>query len=239
MEDVEGRTFIDCLAGAGTLALGHNHPVVIEAIRQVLADELPLHTLDLTTPVKDQFVQDLFGLLPPALAAEAKIQFCGPTGTDAVEAALKLVRTATGRSTILSFQGGYHGMSQGALGLMGNLGPKKPLGAVLSTGVQFLPITNRCRVSAARRVKGTACSWETWRRDQRRLGCVGDRAACPYRQDGQHAGIVPDVVVLSKAIGGSLPLAVVVYREWLDKWQPGAHAGTFRGNQMAWPPVRR
>ena len=49
----------------------------------------------------------------------------------------------------------------------------------------------------------------------------------------EHAGIVPDVVVLSKAIGGSLPLAVVVYRDWLDTWQPGAHAGTFRGNQMA------
>jgi diaminobutyrate-2-oxoglutarate transaminase len=57
VEDVEGRTFIDCLAGAGTLALGHNHPVVIEAIQQVLTDELPLHTLDLTTPVKDRFVQ--------------------------------------------------------------------------------------------------------------------------------------------------------------------------------------
>jgi len=139
VEDVEGRTFIDCLAGAGTLALGHNHPVVIEAIQQVLADELPLHTLDLTTPVKDQFVQDLFGLLPPALAKEAKIQFCGPTGTDAVEAALKLVRTATGRSTVLSFSGGYHGMSQGALSLMGSLGPKKPLGALLSNGVQFMP----------------------------------------------------------------------------------------------------
>nr|BFE90174.1 hypothetical protein GCM10020185_07100 [Pseudomonas brassicacearum subsp. brassicacearum] len=139
VEDVEGRTFIDCLAGAGTLALGHNHPVVIEAIQQVLADELPLHTLDLTTPVKDRFVQDLFGLLPAELAAEAKIQFCGPTGTDAVEAALKLVRTATGRSTVLSFQGGYHGMSQGALSLMGSLGPKKPLGALLSSGVQFMP----------------------------------------------------------------------------------------------------
>ncbi|MCE6984257.1 aminotransferase class III-fold pyridoxal phosphate-dependent enzyme, partial [Pseudomonas frederiksbergensis] len=49
----------------------------------------------------------------------------------------------------------------------------------------------------------------------------------------EHAGITPDVVVLSKAIGGSLPLAVVVYRQWLDTWQPGAHAGTFRGNQMA------
>ncbi|NAT39932.1 diaminobutyrate--2-oxoglutarate transaminase, partial [Pseudomonas syringae pv. actinidifoliorum] len=49
----------------------------------------------------------------------------------------------------------------------------------------------------------------------------------------EHAGIIPDVVVLSKAIGGSLPLAVVVYRSWLDTWLPGAHAGTFRGNQMA------
>src|SRR5690606_39718724 len=97
--------FIDCLAGAGTLALGHNHPVVVEAIQRVLADELPLHTLDLTTPVKDRFVQDLFGILPDAFRREAKVQFCGPTGTDAVEAALKLVRSATGRSTVLAFQG--------------------------------------------------------------------------------------------------------------------------------------
>ena len=49
----------------------------------------------------------------------------------------------------------------------------------------------------------------------------------------EHSGIVPDVIVLSKAIGGSLPLAVIVYREELDAWQPGAHAGTFRGNQLA------
>lgn len=113
VEDVEGRQFIDCLAGAGTLALGHNHPVVIEAIQRVLADEIPLHTLDLTTPVKDRFVQDLYSILPEALRREAKVQFCGPTGTDAVEAALKLVRSATGRSTVLAFQGAYHGMSQG------------------------------------------------------------------------------------------------------------------------------
>src|SRR6186713_2283875 len=52
VEDIEGRVFIDCLAGAGTLALGHNHPVVIEAIRQALESELPMQTLDLTTPVK-------------------------------------------------------------------------------------------------------------------------------------------------------------------------------------------
>ncbi|MEK1943709.1 MAG: aspartate aminotransferase family protein [Pseudomonas sp.] len=280
VEDVEGRTFIDCLAGAGTLALGHNHPVVIDAIRQVLSDELPLHTLDLTTPVKDQFVQDLFAVLPEALAREAKIQFCGPTGTDAVEAALKLVRTATGRSGILSFQGGYHGMSLGALNLMGNHGPKKPLGAVLGNNVQFLPYPYdyRCPfglggeqgvqvnlnylenllndpeggvllpaaviVEVVQGEGGVVPADIAWLQGLRRIteqagiALIVDEIQSGFARTGkmfafEHAGIVPDVVVLSKAIGGSLPLAVVVYREWLDTWAPGAHAGTFRGNQMA------
>lgn len=280
VEDVEGRTFIDCLAGAGTLALGHNHPVVIDAIRQVLSDELPLHTLDLTTPVKDQFVQDLFAVLPEALAREAKIQFCGPTGTDAVEAALKLVRTATGRSGILSFQGGYHGMSLGALNLMGNHGPKKPLGAVLGNNVQFLPYPYdyRCPfglggeqgvqvnlnylenllndpeggvllpaaviVEVVQGEGGVIPADIAWLQGLRRIteqagiALIVDEIQSGFARTGkmfafEHAGIVPDVVVLSKAIGGSLPLAVVVYREWLDTWAPGAHAGTFRGNQMA------
>jgi diaminobutyrate-2-oxoglutarate transaminase len=280
VEDVEGRTFIDCLAGAGTLALGHNHPVVIAAIRKVLDDGLPLHTLDLTTPVKDQFVQDLFDLLPEEFAREAKIQFCGPTGTDAVEAALKLVRTATGRSTVLSFQGGYHGMSMGALSLMGSLGPKKPMAALLNSGVQFLPYPYdyRCpfglggadgikvnlrylenllndpeagvQLPAAVIVEvvqgegGVIPADLDWLRGLRRItakagvALIVDEIQSGFARTGkmfafEHAGIVPDVVVLSKAIGGSLPLAVVVYREWLDQWLPGAHAGTFRGNQMA------
>jgi len=280
VEDVEGRQFIDCLAGAGTLALGHNHPVVVEAIQRVLADELPLHTLDLTTPVKDQFVQDLFGILPEALRREAKIQFCGPTGTDAVEAALKLVRTATGRSTVLAFQGGYHGMTQGALSLMGSLGPKKPLGALLSSGVQFMPYPYdyRCPfglggeagvranlhylenllndpeagvalpaaviVEVVQGEGGVIPADVEWLRGLRRIteqagvALIVDEIQSGFARTGkmfafEHAGIVPDVVTLSKAIGGSLPLAVMVYRDWLDQWSPGAHAGTFRGNQMA------
>jgi len=280
VEDVEGRTFIDCLAGAGTLALGHNHPVVIAAIRKVLDDGLPLHTLDLTTPVKDQFVQELFGLLPEEFARDAKIQFCGPTGTDAVEAALKLVRTATGRSTVLSFQGGYHGMSMGALSLMGSLGPKQPMAALLNSGVQFLPYPYdyRCpfglggadgikvnlrylenllndpeagvQLPAAVIVEvvqgegGVIPADLDWLRGVRRItekagvALIVDEIQSGFARTGkmfafEHAGIVPDVVVLSKAIGGSLPLAVVVYSEWLDTWLPGAHAGTFRGNQMA------
>lgn len=280
VEDVEGRVFIDCLAGAGTVALGHNHPVVTDAIRQVLDDELPLHTLDLSTPVKDRFVQDLFAVLPPEFAAKAKIQFTGPTGTDAVEAALKLVRIATGRSTVIAFHGGYHGMSQGALSLMGSLGPKKPLGALLSAGVQFLPYPYdyRCPfgLGGAPGVKANLHYLENllndpeagvqlpaavivevvqgeggvipadldWLRGVRRItenagvALIVDEIQSGFARTGkmfafEHAGIIPDVVVMSKAIGGSLPLAVVVYRQWLDTWLPGAHAGTFRGNQMA------
>ena len=280
VEDVEGRRFIDCLAGAGTLALGHNHPVVIKAIQQVLADELPLHTLDLTTPVKDQFVQDLFAVLPAELSRQGKIQFCGPTGTDAVEAALKLVRIATGRSTVLAFQGGYHGMSQGALGLMGNLKAKTPLGSLLSHGVQFLPFPYdyRCPfglggepgvevglryienllsdpesgvqppaaviVEAVQGEAGAIPAAASWLRGLRRITAqagvplILDEIQSGFARTGkmfafEHAGITPDVLVLSKAIGGSLPLSVMVYRDGLDKWQSGAHAGTFRGNQMA------
>ncbi|MCO8170250.1 aspartate aminotransferase family protein [Pseudomonas sp. 21LCFQ02] len=280
VEDVEGRIFIDCLAGAGTLALGHNHPVITDAIRQVLDDELPLHTLDLSTPIKDRFVQDLFAVLPPALSAKAKIQFTGPTGTDAVEAALKLVRIATGRSTVLAFHGGYHGMSQGALSLMGNLKAKTPLGSLLSTGVQFMPFPYdyRCPfgqgseagvqtnlhylenllsdpesgvqppagiivevVQGEGGVIPAANSWLCGLREitaRHKIPLIIDEIQSGFARTGklfafEHAGIIPDVVVMSKAIGGSLPLAVMVYQDWLDAWQPGAHAGTFRGNQMA------
>jgi diaminobutyrate-2-oxoglutarate transaminase len=279
VEDVEGRIFIDCLAGAGTLALGHNHPVVIEAIRRVLDDELPLHTLDLTTPVKDRFVQDLLGVLPAGFAAKAKIQFCGPTGADAVEAALKLARTATGRRNVLAFQGAYHGMTQGALAVMGSHGPKRALDG-LFTGAQFLPFPYdyRCPfgvggergaeiglnyianllsdpesgvlppaaviVEPVQGEGGVIPASAAWLRGlsalTREAGVplILDEVQSGFGRTGamfafEHAGIEPDILVLSKAIGGSLPLSLIVYREELDTWQPGAHAGTFRGNQMA------
>jgi diaminobutyrate-2-oxoglutarate transaminase len=129
---------MDCLAGAGTLALGHNHPCTLAAMRATLDSGVPLHTLDLTTPVKDLFVETLFAALPPAFAAEARIQFCGPTGADGIEAAIKLAKIATGRKGVFCFSGGYHGMTHGALSLMGNLGPKQLPGSLMPD-VQVLP----------------------------------------------------------------------------------------------------
>lgn len=276
--DVDGKVYMDCLAGAGTLALGHNHPVVVDAIRRHLDDGYPLHSLDLTSPVKDAFVAELFATLPPEFAARARVHFCGPSGSDAVEAALKLVKTATGRRSILGFTGGYHGQTHGSLALMGNTGPKAPV-AGLMPDVYFLPYPYAyrcplgCRGCDGRHLSGYVehllddpesgippaagmvlevvqgeggCipAPDDWLRDVRRITrergipLVFDEVQTGWGRTGrmyafEHAGVVPDVLVLSKAIGGSLPLAVVVYDERLDVWEPGAHTGTFRGNQLA------
>lgn len=279
VEDVEGRVFIDCLACAGALALGHGHPAVLEALRGALAQNLPWQTLDLTTPVKDRFVRELFSLLPDSLSRQARIQFCGPTGADAVEAALKLVKTATGRSGVVAFSGGYHGMTQACLGIMGNLEPKRSIGGGMP-GVQFAPYAYdfRCPfglrgeagegaglaylanllhdpesgvlppagiiLEAIQGEGGVVPASASWLRGVRELArgadvpFIVDEVQTGFGRTGdlfafQHADITPDVVVLSKAIGGGLPLSAVVYHEDLDQWQPGSHAGTFRGNQLA------
>jgi diaminobutyrate-2-oxoglutarate transaminase len=279
VKDVEGNEYYDCLSGAGSLVLGHNHPVVIEAIQDVLASKLPLLTLDFTTPVKDEFIEELFESLPEKFRSRAKIQFCGPAGTDAVEAALKLVKTATGRRSLLSFHGGYHGMTNGSLSLTGNLNAKEKITGLMPD-VHFLPYpySYRCFFGQGGS-QGANTSSQYIQRvlDDPESGIVkpagmimelvqGEGGAIPAPDDWvqsirsmtkergipliideiqtglgrtgkffafEHSGITPDVLLLSKAIGGSLPLSVVVYDESLDTWTAGAHDGTFRGNQLA------
>jgi diaminobutyrate-2-oxoglutarate transaminase len=272
IEGADGRRYLDCLSGAGTLALGHNHPVVLQAIRDVLDSEAPLHVLDLATPVKDAFVTELFRTLPGELAARGRIQFCGPAGTDAVEAALKLVRRATGRQAVLGFTGAYHGMTAGAIdvssaapsvrdtlrlpypqdyrcpfGVGGEEGAA--LGARLAESYlddpkSGVPQPAGMIVEPVQGEGGVHPAPDAWLRRMRELTrahglpLIADEVQTGVGRTGafwavDHAGVVPDVMVLSKAIGGSLPLAVVVYHEDLDVWEPGAHAGTFRGNQLA------
>lgn len=277
--DADGNIYYDCLAGAGTLALGHNHPVVLDAIRQTLDQNLPLHTLDLTTPVKDAFVEEIFASLPSEFAKNAKIQFCGPSGADGVEAAIKLVKTATGNRSILSFHGGYHGMTHGALSLTGNLNPKQAVSGLMPD-VHFLPYPYEYRcpfglengrgaevisryiesvlkdpesgivspagmiLEAVQGEGGVIPAPNQWLKEIRRITktqqipLIIDEVQTGWGRTGklyafEHSGVIPDVVVLSKAIGGSLPLSVVIYNQELDKWNPGAHTGTFRGNQLA------
>ena len=278
-EDVEGNRYLDFLCGAGTLALGHNDDEVNRAMMDLIASDAPLHTLDLTTPVKDRFVQTILDNMPGHLAQDAKIQFCSPSGTDATDAAIKLCKTATGRSTVIAFSGGYHGMGHGALALTGNLNAKNHV-ANLMPGVQFMPYpySYRCPFGIGGDAGVDACCayfermlkdpesgvtrpaaviiepiqgeggvipapakfLQTVRRVTLELDIpmICDEIQCGMGRSGrlfafEHAGIVPDVILASKAIGGSQPMAVVIYDRKLDKWTAGAHAGTFRGNQLA------
>ncbi|WP_107481145.1 diaminobutyrate--2-oxoglutarate transaminase family protein [Streptomyces sp. IMTB 2501] len=271
IEGADGRRYLDCLSGAGTLALGHNHPVVLEAIRRVLDSGAPLSVLDLATPVKDAFITELFRTLPSGLADRARVQFCGPAGTDAVEAALKLVRAATGRTGLLAFTGAYHGMTAGALAASGGardvrvarlpypqdyrcpFGIGGPRGAelaarwtesLLDDPKSGVPRPAGMILEPVQGEGGVIPGPDDWLRRMRQLTAarsiplIADEIQTGVGRTGafwavDHSGITPDVMVLSKAIGGSLPLAVIVYRDDLDVWQPGAHAGTFRGNQLA------
>lgn len=276
--DVEGKSYLDCLAGAGTLALGHNHDAVLNELTGFLASGVPMHTLDLTTPVKDAFCETLLPLLPEQ-GRDYCLQFCGPSGADAVEAALKLAKISTGRSNIISFSGGYHGMTHGALAVTGNLAPKQQVSGLMP-GVQFLPYPHeyRCPLGLGGTASADALAHEftrliediesgvalpaavileavqgeggvnpapvSWLRTIREVTArhgiilIVDEVQAGFARTGQmfayqQAGIEPDIIVMSKAVGGGLPLAVLGIRRQFDAWQPGAHSGTFRGNQMA------
>jgi len=275
----DGRTYLDCLAGAGTLVLGHNHPVVLDAMHRVLDAGAPPHTLDLATPLKDEFTGALFDMLPPDLARNARVHFCGPSGTDAVEAGLKLAQTATGRRGLVAFTGAYHGMTAGALAAAGNVAARAPLpGPALEVTRFPFPYSYRCPfgigggqgariaaryaesllddpaggvlppaamiVEAVQGEGGVIPAPDEWMREMRRITAergiplIVDEVQTGVGRTGafwaiEHSGVTPDVMVLSKAIGGGQPLAVIVYRAELDAWAPGAHTGTLRGNQLA------
>ncbi|MEV5761206.1 aminotransferase class III-fold pyridoxal phosphate-dependent enzyme [Streptomyces tendae] len=235
IEDAAGRRYLDCASGAGTLALGHHHPIVLEAMRRVLDSETPLQVMGLTTPVEDAFVTELLRTLPPRLADHARVRFCRPGGTDPVDTAVALVRAATGRASIVTPTGAH--LCAAAEACCPSDAGEPPAGVVLepvrsADGVLPVPdawLRDLRRVTAERSVPLIADETETG---------VG-RTGALWAVD--HSGVTPDVLILSKAIGGSLPLAAVVHHEDLDGRRTGSDrravgapgAGTFRGNQLA------
>lgn len=271
IEGADGRRYLDCLSGAGALALGHNHPVVLEAIRNVLDSGAPLNPLDLATPVRDAFITELFRTLPSGLADRARVLFCGPAGSDAVETACALVRAATGRTGLIAFTGASHGRTAGAFDA--SAGPhdvrvtplpypqdyRCPFGvggqrgadlaarwteSVLDDSGSGASLPAGMIVEPVQGEGGVIPAPDAWLRRMRQLTAdrsvplIADEFQTGVGRTGafwavEHSGVTPDVMVLSQAIGGSLPLAVVVHRDDLDVPEPGTPTGTFRGNQLA------
>ncbi len=138
LTDNEGNEYIDFLGGAGTLNYGHNNPVFKKALLEYIKSDSITHGLDMHTEAKTAFLQSFNERILKPRNMKYKVQFTGPTGTNAVEAALKIARKNTGRQTVVSFTNGFHGVTQGAAAVTANNYYKNAIGMPLP-GVQFMP----------------------------------------------------------------------------------------------------
>ncbi|MDZ8079252.1 MAG: diaminobutyrate--2-oxoglutarate transaminase [Nostoc sp. DcaGUA01] len=133
-----GKEYIDFFAGAGALNYGHNHDYIKQRVISYLDADGIAHGLDMYTSAKEKFLAKFDEVVLSSKKLDYRIQFCGPTGTNAVEAALKLARKVKKRSGIFSFMGAYHGMTLGSLSISGNIGIRA--GAIgTSSNVTFMP----------------------------------------------------------------------------------------------------
>ncbi len=130
--DESGRRYIDFFSGAGALNYGHNPDGIRERMIEYLAKDGVSHALDMDTTAKREFLETFRDVILKPRGLDHKVQFCGPTGADSVEAALKLARLATGRATMAFFSGGWHGMTSGALSICGNRENRAAAGAPLA-----------------------------------------------------------------------------------------------------------
>jgi diaminobutyrate-2-oxoglutarate transaminase len=132
--DVHGRRYLDFLSGAGSLNYGHNNAVLKAALLEYIQEDGITHSLDLHTAAKEKFLEAMREIVLEPRGLDYVVQFTGPTGTNAVEAALKIARKATGRSNVIHFTNGFHGASMAALAMTGNRYMRRAAGVPLSGG---------------------------------------------------------------------------------------------------------
>ena len=260
--DADNKEYLDCLAGAGTLALGHNHPDVLKSIQNVITSGLPLHTLDLTTPLKDAFSEYLLSLLP-GQGKEYCLQFTGPSGADAVEAALKLARKdahdkfGAHKSGIVAFKNAFHGRTLFTVSA----------GGQPSYSQDFAPLPPDIRHaayndlhSASELIDDTTCAvivepmqgeggvmpaqkafLQGLRElcDRHNAVLIFDEVQTGVGRTGElyaymHYGVTPDVLSTAKALGGGFPVgAMLTTDKFASVMTVGTHGTTYGGNPLA------
>ena len=273
--DTEGRAYLDFANGIAVTALGHVHPRVTAAIHAQV-DKLigPVSALGFTEPIS-RLADELASVFPAPLDTTIFLN----SGSEAIDAALKLARRVTGRPGIIAFRGGFHGRTFGAMSVTssainyrigyepllpsvhlstfpavyrdfgGDEGaavaramadlrtltsttiPPSAVGSILIEPVQGEGGFNPAPPAFLRELRAFC--------DEHGILLIADEVQCGYGRTGrmwafEHAGVVPDVVVLAKAIANGLPLsAVVASRELHERWGRGAHGSTFGGNPVA------
>ena len=269
LTDEQGVDYIDFFAGAGTLNYGHNNEHISKALIEYLQEDGIVHGLDMATVAKKEFLQAFEQTILKPRNLEYKVQFTGPTGTNAVETALKLARLVKQRSNVVAFTNGYHGLSQGSLAVTGN-NEYRDESYISRTNATFMPFdgyfgdmntltyfrkfledgSSGVDLPAAVILEtiqgegGINVASKEWLQELEAI-CrefdillIIDDIQVGNGRSGdffsfEFAGINPDMVTLSKSIGGGLPMAILLFKPHLDQWKPGEHTGTFRGNNLA------
>ncbi len=270
MTDESGEEYIDFFCGAGAVNYGHNNDYIKNKVVEYLSTDGIIHALDMYTVPKRDFIDALEKKIIEPRGYKYRIQFTGPTGTNAVEAAMKLARKMTGRRNIFAFMGCFHGMTAGALSLTSEMYARNGAGATLTDCthipapymVEGMDVVKYMQMliddDHSGVEKPAALVMETVQAeggirvfddkflqdvrdfctrndilmivDDIQIGCCRSGTFFSF----ERANITPDIVVMSKSIGGiGMPLAIVLHKEELDIWKPGEHNGTFRGNQLS------
>jgi len=268
--DIDGNKYIDLFAGAGALNYGHNNDKMQEAMIDYIRQDGIIHSLDMASTSREEFLKSFNEIILKPRNLEYKTMFPGPTGTNAVESALKIARKVTGRETVISFTNAFHGMTIGSLSVTGNSFKRHGAGVPLHHSVSMpfdsyvedqdslaflerfledsgsgvaLPAAiiletvqgeggiNAARMEWLKKVEEICRRWDILLIvDDVQAGCGRTGTFFSF----EPAGIDPDIVCLSKSIGGiGLPMAITLIKPEYDKWEPGEHNGTFRGNNLA------
>lgn len=249
--DVEGRTYVDCVAGIGVANAGHCHPAITGAIAEQAQTILSCPEL---------FYNDRRARLLERLAevtpGDVDRFFLCNSGTEAVEGALKFARLATGRSKVVAAMRGYHGRTMGALSATYEKEYRRPF-APLVPGFTHAPFDNVERAeeavdeeTAAVLVEivqgeggvrpGSAAYFQALRRlcDEQGALLIVDEVQTGFGRTGrwfacEHMGVVPDLLCMGKAIAGGVPMGAVGIGRRVEGLRPGAHSSTFGGNPLA------
>jgi 4-aminobutyrate aminotransferase len=260
LEDVDGNLFLDFNAGIAVTSTGHAHPKVVEAIEEQARRLLHYSASDFYLPIYSEVCERLDHLAPMDGRTRS---FLTNSGTEGVEAAIKLARYATGRSYLIAFLGSFHGRSYGSVSLTASKAAYRTGFGPLLPGVHHAPYGDFeymedvlfRRLVAPQEVAAMVVEpvlgeggyvlppdgWLPRLRelcDRHGILLVADEVQSGMGRTGkiwaiEHWGVEPDILVTGKGIASGLPLGAMVAREDLMRWEAGAHGSTFGGNPVA------
>jgi 4-aminobutyrate aminotransferase len=260
VEDVDGNLFLDLNAGIAVASTGHAHPQVVEAIQRQAEELIHYSASDFYLPIYSDVCEELQRIAPMSKPART---FLTNSGTEAVEASIKLARYATGRQYVIAFFGGFHGRSYGSVSLTSSkakyrtgFGPLLPsvLHALFGDfdfmeQVLFKRLVSPHEVAAivVEPILGEGGyvlppdGWLAYVRElctKHGILLVADEVQSGMGRTGrmwalQHFGVEPDILLAGKGIASGMPLGAMVAREDLMTWEIGAHGSTYGGNPLS------